>query len=448
MITHVTDSAVCLAVLVLAAIAIPVWVRRSVGGSRSSYLALECGLALLILVEVLRLTALFVPEWSDRLSRMGVRLPLHAGGYLLALLGFLSLVRDFYRVHVGEQRIAEREHCRADAAAAEEVRVRHQRDLVNGILETGELAIIGLSLPDGRLTMFNRGAELITGYARAEVLGRPYEEVFTPPEDRARIRQAILDGWNGRVPAIGQRLHTILTKSGERRQVAWTYSGTVDETGHAGHLISFGTDVTTERQMQARLEQAKAELEQANTDLARLAATDSLTGLVNRRQANILFAHEIAASRRCRAPVGVVMVDIDHFKNVNDTYGHKVGDEVLVHVAERLKGRLRASDIIARYGGEEFLVILPNTPLAGAVTVAETLRRSFEDRPMELEGGLLRLTLSFGVAVMKPDQDLSADGLIRLADQALYAAKARGRNRVVPCEELTVPASATTPNAN
>jgi diguanylate cyclase (GGDEF)-like protein/PAS domain S-box-containing protein len=319
--------------------------------------------------------------------------------------------------------------------------LRRERDFVNGILETSELAIMGGRLKDGIVTLFNHGAELITGYDRGEVLGREYAEILVPPDDRDRVRRVFENGREGRIPLIGQRQHTILAKNGESRVMAWTYTILADDGGRPSQIVAFGRDVTTERRVHSRLEQAKLELEKANEELARLAATDPLTGLVNRRQADILFDREVARARRQKSPTSVIMMDIDYFKSVNDTYGHKVGDAVLVHLADRLRSRMRTSDIVARYGGEEFLLILPDTDLDGAAIVAEQMRKIIQASPFLNGQTEVPITVSCGVAVMPHDRDLANDVLVRMADNALYAAKNRGRNRVVTWKEIAEPSA-------
>jgi diguanylate cyclase (GGDEF)-like protein len=191
-----------------------------------------------------------------------------------------------------------------------------------------------------------------------------------------------------------------------------------------------------ERRLRASMEKAKADLERANAELRRLAGTDGLTGLMNRRQAEILFDHEIALSRRNHTPLGVIFLDLDHFKAINDTHGHDMGDEALKHVAGLLRKRLRASDIVARYGGEEFLFILPGTDLEGAAQVAEDIRRVIQDNAFRSGEVQARLTGSFGVAMLPLRETLSADQLIRRADKAMYGAKKLGSNCVITWDRL------------
>ena len=320
-----------------------------------------------------------------------------------------------------------------DIAEMKEARdaLRRERDFVQGIIETSELFIVGVSLADGRITMFNHGAELISGYRRDEVIGRQYATVFLPEEDRPRLWATLERIGNGAQSPRGQYDSTIVTSGGDRRLIAWTYAASADEGGRPESAVGFGRDVTEQRRMQASLEQAKADLEQANAALQRLATTDYLTGLLNRRQADLLLEREMARAQRTRTPVGVILLDLDHFKAINDTHGHEVGDVCLRHVAEHLRGRLRASDITARYGGEEFLVVLPETGRDDTAMLADLICRRIEAAAV-VHGDLrVHLSTSAGVAVLEPGQDLSADELVRRADEAMYCAKGLGGNRAV-----------------
>jgi two-component system, cell cycle response regulator len=163
----------------------------------------------------------------------------------------------------------------------------------------------------------------------------------------------------------------------------------------------------------------------------RLANNDGLTGLPNRRRASERLEIELSRSRRYRNPMAVALCDVDHFKHVNDQFGHNMGDEVLVHVARALSASLRQVDLVGRWGGEEFLVILPETDVAGARIVGERLRKSVETLP-PFKDGPDKLTCSVGVAVFAGDTNTA--GFVDRADQALYRAKRSGRNRVEHAE--------------
>ncbi len=181
-----------------------------------------------------------------------------------------------------------------------------------------------------------------------------------------------------------------------------------------------------------RLRTAQEELKVANERLYELACTDSLTGIYNRRHLDRILEQEIPRHVRYGMPFSAMLVDVDHFKRVNDTYGHVVGDQVLKAIATTLNRLVRRADVVCRYGGEEMCVVLPSTGAAGAMILGERLRDAVEKLShQDLDGQPFRVTASFGVAAAESrDPQLDAKKLLARADQALYAAKSGGRNRV------------------
>jgi diguanylate cyclase (GGDEF)-like protein len=174
------------------------------------------------------------------------------------------------------------------------------------------------------------------------------------------------------------------------------------------------------------------ELEEANEELARLATTDGLTGLRNHRYFRSTLEFELKRGARRPHLLALCMIDIDHFKKYNDTYGHPAGDEVLKHVGRILSESLRSTDVVARYGGEEFAVILLDTSPEEGFRTAQKIVTLFREEKFDGESALPngKLTVSAGIASFPDDAD-SAGGLIRCADLALYEAKRRGRNDAV-----------------
>ena len=162
-----------------------------------------------------------------------------------------------------------------------------------------------------------------------------------------------------------------------------------------------------------------------------MAITDQLTGLHNRRYMSRHLDTLIASAERAERPIAFLIMDIDHFKAVNDTYGHDSGDEVLREFASRISANVRGIDLACRYGGEEFVVVMPDTDVDFAATVAERLRRSVESVPFAIsrEPHNLNITISIGIAASEESGD-TADALLHRADKALYRAKREGRNRV------------------
>lgn len=178
------------------------------------------------------------------------------------------------------------------------------------------------------------------------------------------------------------------------------------------------------------LQQQLAEIQVLQDKLKEQAVRDPMTGLFNRRYLDTIVPHELARCGRDGVPLCLMMMDIDHFKHVNDTYGHQGGDEVLKALAGLLIDSVRASDVACRYGGEEFLLLLPNMPVANALLRAEQWRAAFAASAVEFGGARISATVSIGIACY-PDDGCTGDVLTRCADLALYRAKAQGRNRVV-----------------
>lgn len=196
-----------------------------------------------------------------------------------------------------------------------------------------------------------------------------------------------------------------------------------------------GGEIERENNRAALENQQKALLE-ANNQLEALATHDPLTGVKNRRAFNEKLAEEWSRATRYGTPLSLVLMDVDKFKSYNDTFGHPAGDEVLKKVARTLMAAVRTTDFFARYGGEEFVLILPNTDADGAMILAERLRQKIEgaawkERPV---------TASMGIASITPDIKNPPD-LTQAADNALYASKENGRNRVTHVRDVKVPAT-------
>jgi diguanylate cyclase len=193
----------------------------------------------------------------------------------------------------------------------------------------------------------------------------------------------------------------------------------------------------TNKALENRLALSKTEISNLQHSLEAIRAeslTDPLTGLGNRKYFDRSIDMAVQTALASGEPLSLLMFDIDHFKSFNDSYGHLTGDQVLRLVAMSLKQTIKGQDITARYGGEEFAVVLPNTGLRQALTVADHIRRAVMAKELKKKstGEILgRVTISVGVSMLKPDDD--TDSLIERADACLYAAKRNGRNRVI-CE--------------
>ncbi len=191
--------------------------------------------------------------------------------------------------------------------------------------------------------------------------------------------------------------------------------------------------------VQLKIKTLQDSLRESNLMLLELAATDPLTGLANRRTLMATLDREFRRSQRHVAPLALLMVDIDHFKKVNDSFGHQQGDRVLVTLAQLLRHHLRQYDLASRFGGEEFALVLPETPLHEAVKVGERIRHAASEQSFDGPLAGLQLTVSIGAAVCPNSTIVTIEDLIRETDDALYRAKTNGRNRLETATNLPSP---------
>lgn len=165
-------------------------------------------------------------------------------------------------------------------------------------------------------------------------------------------------------------------------------------------------------------------------ELSQQVHTDGLTGLFNYRHFQLMLERELERTRRTGQPTALVMVDLDHFKQINDRWGHELGNRVLRHCASLMANALRKIDIACRYGGEEFALLLPGTPLPRAVNAANRLRLAIAETPLQTTDGVLQVTASMGADVFSKGDEIGPEEFVKRADSQLYQAKEQGRNRV------------------
>jgi diguanylate cyclase (GGDEF)-like protein len=193
--------------------------------------------------------------------------------------------------------------------------------------------------------------------------------------------------------------------------------------------LSYETLVIEHREAKEKAERLAVELKEANERLRHVAFRDGLTGLYNHRYLQEALDRELARAARYSHSLSLIMFDIDCFKSINDTHGHQRGDTVLREVGRMALRGTRSSDTVARYGGEEFVILLAETPLAGAMIKAESFRASVEAAEIQADGVSIRVTISLGVFSFEPGLPVTKDVLINGADRALYRSKNEGRNR-------------------
>ena len=322
-----------------------------------------------------------------------------ADGSALQMLGVLTDITDL--------KTTEASLARSEELLAERVRI------LEGVLESAGDGII-VADESGRYTIFNRAARELLGGAPGigAVLGgqRPFTlhrpdtgEPF--PEPELPLARALRGEPSDNVELC------IRAKCRTDRLIRATGRPLTDASGQTRGAIASFNDITA--------------LRAAERELAERAITDALTGLPNRRAFDERLALLIAEGARGRQ-FALVLCDVDHFKRVNDTHGHAVGDEVLAHVGRTLRQSVRRTDFVGRYGGEEFCILLCDVDEAIALRLADGLRRELCERPCRVA-----VTLSFGVCLNRPHEQIVPARLIEAADQGLYAAKSQGRNRVV-----------------
>ena len=191
------------------------------------------------------------------------------------------------------------------------------------------------------------------------------------------------------------------------------------------HIVRRGREYDTQIDVEYALITSRFEVQ-------RLSQQDALTGLANRREYETTFGSHWHAAARLKAPLALMLIDLDHFKQINDHYGHSVGDAVLCHVAELMQQRFRrGGDLVARTGGEEFAVVLPDTSAEEAILMAQALRDDLASHPLHWQGQPIPMTASIGVDAMRWDLDTTPQDSYRRIDQACYSAKDNGRNQVV-----------------
>ena len=289
--------------------------------------------------------------------------------------------------------------------------------------------------PDGRIQYWNQASERLYGYTAQEAIGRNVLDLIIPPDMQEVVGQAIrqMAGTGQALPASEQSL---VRKDGSRVAVFSSHT-IVQIPGCALELFCIDIDLTERKRTEDELRRAKESLQVANRELEKafareqqLAYTDALTGVNNYRCLIELATHEFDVAVRYQHPLSVMMFDLDYFKQVNDTFGHAMGDRILERVVQVACAELRSADKIGRYGGDEFIIVLPVTTAQQAYPLAERIRAGVAAIRLPTPQGNAAVTLSIGIAetIHMPHDD-AIEHVINRADEAMYAAKKAGRNR-------------------
>ncbi|OIQ92236.1 response regulator PleD [mine drainage metagenome] len=307
-----------------------------------------------------------------------------------------------------------------EAKQAEQA-LRESENRLRVIMESVQTGIVIIDPDVHKIVDVNAAAVSMIGAPKEEIVGSACHRFICPAEV-------------GKCPitdlhqTVDHSERVLLTATGARRPVI--KSVTTVLLGGKVHLLESFIDITERKQMEERLNASLAEKEELVQSLNELATHDGLTGLYNHREFYKLLENEIVRGQRFNRPVSLLLLDIDHFKRVNDVHGHLAGDAVLKGLSELLGRQARAIDRVCRYGGEEITVILPETDLDAAADVAERLRAAVEAQPFGINAvAPMRITVSIGVAAFPAHAD-NAHALVAAADVSMYAAKQGGRNRI------------------
>jgi diguanylate cyclase (GGDEF)-like protein/PAS domain S-box-containing protein len=288
-------------------------------------------------------------------------------------------------------------------------RVVAERDLLAAVLDRAGLMLVVFDTA-GTIVQMNQACVDVTGISAAEACGAPAWEVFIPDSDTDVFRSELERVQRHDFPM--HREHLWVGKLGNRHRIAWTYTGIVTDDGQLTHVIGAGVDVTEQRRAEAALRQR--------------AETDPLTGIPNRAA----FESALAAHLDADAGLGcgLLFCDVDGFKAVNDTFGHGVGDQVLIGITERLRATVRDSDLVARLGGDEFVILLPGVGSIEVRALAARIERVVR-RPHPIAGEMIRVGISVGVRVANAGDEPAE--VLEAADTAMYAVKARRSSRAL-----------------
>jgi diguanylate cyclase (GGDEF)-like protein/PAS domain S-box-containing protein len=300
------------------------------------------------------------------------------------------------------------------------------------LYETAPLALIEFDR-DNKVLAWNHAAELIFGWPKLDMLGQSLERMV-PAAELAYVQKVMAQSWQG---DIVRGVNRNLTRDGKTILCRWSNVAQKDGNGDTIAVLSLAEDITENQRMHDELESANASLrvqiqqvESLQENLRQQALRDPLTNLYNRRFFHANLDRELAQSERDGKTLCLAMIDIDWFKQINDTAGHQVGDQVLKLLALLLDSNTRAGDIVCRYGGEEFVIVMPDIDAANGMARVESWRRAFAGLGVHAEAGEIHATFSAGIALW-PQHASNGDRLLRRADQALYTAKQTGRNRTV-----------------
>ncbi|MBM4427557.1 MAG: PAS domain S-box protein [Chloroflexi bacterium] len=311
--------------------------------------------------------------------------------------------------------------------------LRLEQAFVNNALDHQQDTFFLFDFTSGKALRWNRAFREISGYSDEEIAALPAPVSYYSAEDLAREHAVIQRVMQGEPASIVMNL---ISKDGSTIATEYQAAPLKDKNGEYRYIVAIGRDITervrTEGELRTNNETLKTQFNEINTlkeTLQEQAIRDPLTRLHNRRYLDETLAHEMARAKRENYPISIMLIDIDRFKNFNDTYGHSTGDEVLRSLSRLLVESIRQGDIACRYGGEEFLIVMVGPHETDVERRAEKIRHDFNELRIRFENQELSATVSIGVSYY-PRHSTDIQQVIKNADAAMYQAKQKGRNRV------------------
>ncbi len=394
-----------------------------------------------------RRMALFVTETSRPVFNAFFEKLISDSGLAFCEMNFEKEEGDLLCAHMEATCFEGSHECRAvliDITARKQVeeKLRESEEKFRSLIEKSN---DGITLIDeqGIIIEWNPAQVNITGISQAQALGAPFWEIqhqLLKLERRRELSPQYLKEvyfQKSKEPEFLKQPQEIkIVAAGGEHKFLQTSSFSI-KTQNGCRIGSITHDITERKQREMELKYTKASLEKANAELqaalareTKLAHTDALTGINNRRRLFELAEHEFEMAVRYQHPLAVIMFDIDHFKEVNDRFGHTTGDQILQRVAQTASQELRSVDVFGRYGGEEFVIILPMTNAQQAYPLAERIREQVATIRLPTEKGEASVTLSIGIVELRHTAPPKwVETLIRNADETMYHAKQAGRNR-------------------
>lgn len=311
-----------------------------------------------------------------------------------------------------------------------------QEYLARKYLDIAGVMIVAIDTNQKVKLVNKKGCEVL-GYSEAEILGKNWFDNFIPEEAREKVKTIFTKLVNDDIEPMEYVENAVLTKSGGERLIAWHNTVLKDEQGKIIATLSSGEDITERKNTEKKAEALNRELIKANKKLKNLVLQDPLTGLYNHHYLEEILVAELSRARRYAISLSLVMIDIDYFKSVNDSYGHRFGDLILKQFAAQLKRMVRKYDSVIRFGGEEFVVVSPGTDIFSTLSMSQRILDAINLYNFGNNRQTVKLKLSIAAVSYPENRVLGAMDLVELAERIMDKVKQSGGNRVYTLADLT-----------